>query len=98
MKFLKISQQGVGSSASEEANFSSDNVQFEKLCSNDKVIQSIKDLIEKNSEEKGLLQTKFKDLQFNLKCMNAEVEQLNRQLEELDKKEQDILKQINDLI
>jgi hypothetical protein len=33
-----------------------EELQFEKHCSNDKVIQSIKDLIEKNKNSKSMLQ------------------------------------------
>ena len=33
-----------------------EELQFEKHCSNDKVIQSIKDLIEKNKSSKSMLQ------------------------------------------
>jgi hypothetical protein len=40
-------------------------------------------------------QEKFKEYQFNSKCMNTEVENLNRQLEDLEKKEKEMLKQIN---
>lgn len=65
------------------------------MCSNDKVIQSIKTLIEKNKHEKVNFQEKFKEYQFNSKCMNTEVENLNRQLEDLEKKEKEMLKQIN---
>ena len=39
-----------------------EELQFEKHCSNDKVIQSIKDLIEKNKSSKSMLQESYKDL------------------------------------
>lgn len=71
-------------------------MQFEKLCSNDKVIQSITALIAKNKEEKKECNKKFGDLQVKYKSMNNEVESLNKQLEELDRKEKEIIKQITE--
>ena len=68
-----------------------EELQFEKHCSNDKVIQSIKDLIEKNKTNKLILQESYKDLQLNQRKMNSEVEQLNRQITDLEKKEREIV-------
>ena len=88
---------GKGEAADNEAN-KAEEVQFEKHCSNDKVIQSIKDLIEKNKTNKLILQESYKDLQLNQRKMNSEVEQLNRQITDLEKKEREIVQQIMDSI
>jgi hypothetical protein len=61
-----------------------EDVQFEKLCSNDKVIQNIVTLIDKNKKEKQGRQKEHKELSVKLKNIQREVTQLNDQLRDLD--------------
>ena len=71
-----------------------DNVQFEKLCTNDKVIQNIKELIEKNARQKEESSKLFQERQKELKNMNSEVESIKAQLAELAANEQENLEKI----
>lgn len=97
-KFAKVntnSNQGAsGEGGGQEGGDDMNDNQMEKMCSNDKVIQSINQLIEKNKSEKSEKQKEFKELSVNHKNLIAEVEQLNTQIEDLNTKERDILKQI----
>ena len=58
-KITKVSANAMNpepqSSAGDNEGAKAEELQFEKHCSNDKVIQSIKDLIEKNKSNKMIL-------------------------------------------
>ena len=102
-RFAKINAGSLaGGGAAEAAGKGEDegdekqDIQFEKLCSNDKVIQSIKTLIDKNKQEKHDRQKEHKELTINLKNMNREVDQLTAQLKELDANQAAYLKQIQE--
>ena len=56
-----MNQQEAKPEAGEEGAKNEEH-QFEKHCTNDKAIQSIKDLIEKNKTNKLILQESYKDL------------------------------------
>ena len=55
-----------------EGGAQTEDVQFEKLCSNDKVIQNIKTLIDKNKKEKQDRQKEYKELSIKLKNLSLQ--------------------------
>ena len=72
-----------------------DNVQFEKRCTNDKVIQNITELVQKNARQKEESSKLFQERQKELKNMNSEVESIKAQLAELAANEQENLGKID---
>ena len=90
--------QTVDEGGEEDADANETNQQFEKLCENDKVIRSIKELIQRTKHEKLIKQQEYKSLQFDLRSKTSEVETLNKAIEDLEKKERDILKEFNEEI
>ena len=88
---------GVAAGDGADGNFQMDSSSpLEKLCQNDKVIQCIDKLIEKNNQDNKSDQESYRLQQSDLKRIKDDVEQLKKQLEDLEKEKKDALKKIQE--
>lgn len=73
-------------------------VAFEKLCDNDKVIKTIKDLIVRTEKEKSERDAQQKDLVKKLQIVTEKVREFNEQIEYQETKDRQVIKDMDDEI
>lgn len=71
---------------------------LEKLCQNDKVIQCIEKLIQKNTQDKKRDQDLYKQQHTDLKRIQEEVDKDLKQLDILEMKKKSVMKNTNEKI
>lgn len=73
-------------------------VAFEKLCDNDKVIKTIKDLILRTEREKSERDVQQKDLVKKLQIVTEKVREFNEQIEYQETKDRQVIQDMDDEI